>query len=97
MSGGNLQQRDNSGALFKNDRQEHDRQPSHTGSCVIDGKPYFMDAWVKEGKNGRFFSIAFKPKLARDQGAGKNPPARTAQSAPPRDQFDPELNDDVPF
>ena len=89
-----FQQRDNSGALFANDKRENDRQPTHTGQCVIDGKPYFMDAWVKEGRDGkrRFFSIAFKPKLARDQGAGKNPAAQTAQSGP-REEF----NDEIPF
>jgi hypothetical protein len=83
--------RDNSGALFANKRRENDRQPTHTGQCVIDGKPYWMDAWVKDGRDGRFFSIAFKPKLARDQGATGNPlPARTRPT-------EPEFDDDIPF
>lgn len=95
MSG--QQQRNNSGALFSNERRENDRQPTHTGSCTIDGKQFWISAWVKEKSGGgRYFSIEFKAKLARDLGAGPNPPdprdaPRTAQQ--PRDEF----QDEIPF
>lgn len=53
----------NSGAIFKNDRRENDKQPTHSGNAVIDGKEFWISAWVKEGRNGgKFFSLAFKPK-----------------------------------
>ena len=53
---------DNSGTLGKNERKEKDTHPSHTGRCVIDGKEYWISAWVRDGNNGRFFSLSFKPK-----------------------------------
>lgn len=64
---------DNSGSLGKNERKEKDTHPSHTGRCTIDGKEYWISAWVREGNNGRFFSLAFKPKEERG--------AQTAQPA----------------
>lgn len=56
--------RDNSGALFKNERKGTENQPGYTGSCMIDGKDFWISAWVQEGAKGKFFSLAFKPKEA---------------------------------
>lgn len=53
---------DNSGALFKNDRKQQDNHPDRTGSATIDGVEYWVDGWLKEGKNGPFLSLAFKRK-----------------------------------
>ena len=54
--------RDNSGALFKNQRKEADSHADYTGNCMIDGKEYWINAWLKEGANGKFFSFSFRPK-----------------------------------
>ena len=55
----------NTGALFKNDRKEKPTHPDYKGSINIEGKEYWMNAWVKEGKTGKkFFSMSFNPKDA---------------------------------
>jgi hypothetical protein len=89
------QSRDMSGILGKNDRRTKDTHPTHSGQCTIDGKQYWISAWVKDGRdNSRFFSLAFKPKLARDhEGASQNPPAQQAGRAKPEHDFD----DSIPF
>lgn len=56
------QKRDNSGALFRNDRKTKENQPSHTGIATIGGVDYYISAWVKEGRSGKFFSLAFSKK-----------------------------------
>lgn len=76
--------RDNSGTLGANKRREKDTHPTHTGKCVIEGREFWISAWVKEGQDGRFFSLAFKPKEA--------PPAK--EFTPPQNA---DFNDDIPF
>ena len=56
----------NSGALFRNDRKTNDRQPTHTGTLNVEGKEYWISAWVKEGKKGKFFSLDLSPKEEQD-------------------------------
>lgn len=59
--------KDNSGTLFKNNRKEKDTHPEYTGTCMVDGKIMRMSAWIKEGKSGKFFSMAFNPPFIKDE------------------------------
>jgi hypothetical protein len=56
--------KDNSGSLFINERKEASTHPDRTGSAVIDGKHYYVNGWIKDGKKGKFLSLSFKPKQA---------------------------------
>jgi uncharacterized protein (DUF736 family) len=58
-----FEQRDGSGALFKNERKQSDRHPDYTGSAMINGVDVGVSAWVKKSSSGKsFFSLAFNPK-----------------------------------
>ena len=57
-----MEKRDNSGVLFKNDKIENDRSPTYKGNITVDGKDYWLSAWVKEGKSGKFMGLALSPK-----------------------------------
>lgn len=84
------QYRDNSGTLGANQRREKDSHPSHTGQCTVDGKRYWISAWVKDGRDGsRFFSLSFKPMEQR--GGTPQPPAPQPPPAPA------DFDDDIPF
>lgn len=83
-----FEQKDNSGALFRNARKQTEKQPDYTGSITISGQQYDLSAWLKDSKGGKFFSLAIRPK---GQPYQKKP---TVQS-----QIENDLpkQDDIPF
>jgi hypothetical protein len=60
--------REGQGSLFKNDRKEKDTHPNARGEALIGGVVYEISAWTKEGRKGKFQSLAFKPKQPRSAG-----------------------------
>jgi len=80
------EQKDNSGAIFKNTRKQNESSPPLTGNAVIGGVEYWVSAWSKTDKNGeKWVSMAFKPK---------NPTAAQKQPAVVADDLDDDL---IPF
>ncbi len=59
-------QKDNTGALFKNEDRSEDTHPNAKGSCTIEGVEYWLSAWTKEGKSGKFQSLTFKRKKPKN-------------------------------
>lgn len=87
----------NRGALFKNDRKTKDTQPGYTGSLNVDGVEYFLDAWLKEGQKGKFFSVSVKRKDQQPEAARAPSPSRAPAPAPkPSSGFD-DMDSDIPF
>lgn len=81
----------NRGVLFKNEDKRDERDADYRGNVNVDGREFWLDAWIKEAKKDgkKFMSLRLKPKMARDHaGAAKNPPARSAE---------PDFDDQIPF
>lgn len=83
----------NRGSLFKNDKKEQDSHADYNGSINIEGKEFWLNAWVKESKKDgkKFFSLSVKPK-----GDGGNKSSFKAKPAPKNRQQDND-SDDIPF
>lgn len=53
----------NRGALFRNDKEGgNPNWPDYRGNINVGGVEYYLDAWIKEGKKGKFMSLSVKPK-----------------------------------
>ena len=81
----------NGGVLFKNDKKATDQHPDYTGNITIDGKEYYLSAWVNESaRTGqKYFALKTTPKAA-------TVPATTTAPAQPVTTV-PDPVDDLPF
>jgi hypothetical protein len=81
------EQRDNEGAIFKNEKREKDTHPHGTGKAMIGGVMYWVSAWTKDGTKGKFQSLSFRPMDQQPQQSQPKP----AQGAPAPDFDDSEI------
>jgi hypothetical protein len=85
-----MEKRDNSGVLFKNENKDNEKKPDYKGSIMVDGNEYWLSAWIKEGKTGKFMGLALSPKDAQPP-TGKVPYGQGGTTKEGRD------SEDIPF
>lgn len=75
-----MEQKNNSGALFKNAKKETEKHPDYTGKALVNGKEMQISAWINTSKNGtKYMSLNFQEPKA-DPGAYKPAPQPSVTS-----------------
>ena len=76
----------NSGMMARNENRKTDKHPEFSGSINVEGREFWLSAWIKERKDGsgRFFSLSVKPKDGASAPAAPRP-------APA------DIDDEIPF
>jgi uncharacterized protein (DUF736 family) len=79
-----MDQKNNAGALFKNDNKTTDKQPDYKGDAIINGEKKQISAWINTSAKGlKYMSLIFQEP--REQTEVKTLPLQ------------PIVNDDLPF
>lgn len=84
-------EKNNSGAIFRNNYKSKDTHPDWRGKVVVDGKEWEISLWSKHGeKAGEFLSAAFSEPYVKEAQPEVKPQAK------PKTIID-EADDDLPF
>jgi hypothetical protein len=70
------------GTLSRNKKQEKPTQPSHKGSCTIEGVAYWISGYVNESRDSgeKYFKLYFEPK--KTEAASEAVPAAEPVAVP---------------
>ncbi len=56
-----MENKNNSGAIFKNSKKTNEKQPDYQGTVNVNGKEMQISMWLKESQKGtKYFSVAFQ-------------------------------------
>lgn len=80
----------NRGVLFRNNRKEKDTHSDYNGSINVDGKEFWLNAWLNEKDGKKYFSLSVKPKEAQ-QSDSSNQYENQSNGGPVED------GDSIPF
>ena len=50
-----MEQKNNSGAIFRNEKKDKPTAPDYTGSAWIDSKKFQLSGWVNKSKSGQSY------------------------------------------
>jgi len=71
-----MEQKENSGALFRNDKKGNEKAPEYRGKALVNGQMVKISAWVNTPKSGgeKYLSLKFEEDVPK--------PAESTQSEP---------------
>jgi uncharacterized protein (DUF736 family) len=56
-------EKDNQGALFRNETKKSDNHPDYSGTVTIGGQEMWISGWINEAKNGtQYMKLSFRVK-----------------------------------
>ena len=62
-----FEQKENTGAIFINERKQQPNHPDYTGTINVFGETFQLAGWKKESKNGKkYLSLSISRKQERE-------------------------------
>ena len=84
-----MEQKNNTGAIFKNENKTTDKHPEYKGKVLVNNKEMEIALWLKTSAKGvKFFSVSLSEPFVKSQLQIKN---NELQNKPL------EINNDLPF
>ena len=78
-----FQQKPGTWNLFRNNKKTSDAQPDYRGTIKLeDGTELELSAWLKDGKNGKFFSGTVREPYRKQQTDAPPPAAEPSDDCP---------------
>lgn len=70
-----MEEKDNSGALFKNIKKSSEKQPDYTGRVKVNGVSLNISAWLRTTSKGeKYMSLSFSTPMQRKEENSGNAP-----------------------
>lgn len=80
-----METKENTGAIFKNDKKTSDKAPDYKGKINVDGVDKDIALWLRESKNGvKYFSVKIEEPFKKSE-------------TPLQESADPKYSNDLPF
>jgi uncharacterized protein (DUF736 family) len=87
-----MEQKQNTGAIFKNDKKTADNQPDYRGKINVEGKELEISLWVRTSQSGvKYMSAAIKEPYVAPA------PAPVLQNTTDKIKAADDFEDDLPF
>jgi uncharacterized protein (DUF736 family) len=76
-----MEQKDNSGAIFKHDKKDNEKAPDYSGKIVVDGTEKRIALWLNTSKDGtkKYFSVKISDFQQQTAPAEKPAPAKVVE------------------
>ena len=86
--------KDNSGALFKEEEKKSEKHPDYKGNCLVNGQRMYIAAWINTAESGKkYMSLSFTAP-STDANYSKD---ATATPKPEFSKPQASTGDDLPF
>ena len=83
-----MEQKQNTGAIFKNDKKTSQNHPDYKGKINVEGKDFDVALWLKESAKGvKYFSVSISEPYVQT----------TPHVQPERTPTGDSVDDDLPF
>ena len=94
-----MERKDNTGALFKNDKKGNDKAPDYKGKVMVSGEEMEIAAWVTQSKKGTtYMSVKVsEPWRPQERQAVVDDIGEGRRRVLPQDDFEDDLDSGIPF